>query len=101
MTYLALFFSGVFLCNAIPHLAAGLLGQRFPTPFAKPRGIGLSSPVVNFAWGSLNLAGGMVLLDGHPVPGAFTPQSGALVVGFLALGFHCSRHFGRVRDGRL
>jgi hypothetical protein len=42
MIYLALFFAGAFLCNAIPHLAAGTMGMPFPTPFARPRGIGNS-----------------------------------------------------------
>ena len=101
MTYIVLFFTGAFLCNAIPHLATGLLGQAFPTPFAKPRGIGLSSPMVNFAWGSLNLVIGLALLDEHPVAGIPTPEGGALLAGFLVLGFYCSRHFGRVREGKL
>lgn len=39
MIYVTLFFAGVFLCNAVPHLAAGLQGQPFPTPFARPRGM--------------------------------------------------------------
>ena len=100
MTCLALFFAGAFLVNALPHLAAGLLGQGFPTPFAKPHGVGFSSPVVNFAWGSFNLATGLVLLDGHPVPELLSPEAGALTAGFLALGFFAARHFGRVREGK-
>ena len=101
MTLLALFFAGAFLLNCIPHLAAGTLGQAFPTPFAKPRGIGFSSPLVNFAWGTFNLVVGLVLLDGHPVPGIFSLEAGALLAGFVLLGQYCARHFGKVRAGRI
>jgi hypothetical protein len=101
MTLLALFFAGALLLNAIPHLAAGTLGQGFPTPFAKPRGIGFSSPLVNFAWGTFNLVVGLVLLDSHPVPGVFSPEAAAMLAGFVLLGQHLARHFGKVRDGQL
>ena len=51
MHYVAAFFAGAFLCNCIPHLDCGLRGAPFPTPFAKPRGIGDSSPLINVLWG--------------------------------------------------
>ncbi|MEJ0066167.1 MAG: hypothetical protein WDM85_12710 [Caulobacteraceae bacterium] len=54
--------AGAFLCNSIPHLAAGLRGEVFPTPFAKPRGKGPSSALVNFYWGAANLALGLFIL---------------------------------------
>ena len=41
------FFAGAFLCNCIPHLAAGLQGRAFPTPFARLRGATRSSPLLN------------------------------------------------------
>ena len=60
--YIAVFFAGVFLCNAVPHLVQGLCGQMFPTPFANPPGEGLSSSTVNVLWGLFNLLAGYVLL---------------------------------------
>ncbi len=54
-SYIAYFFGGVFLVNAIPHLIAGLMGLPFQTPLAKPPGKGLSSSRTNIAWGFLNL----------------------------------------------
>lgn len=99
MTYVVLFFAGALLCNAIPHLAAGLRGEPFPTPFARPRGVGPSSPLVNFYWGSFNLAIGGALAwwqaphadcCGGLIAGAF---------GWLAIGTHLAWHFGRVRRG--
>ncbi len=46
----AWFFSGAFLANFVPHFVQGISGNRFPTPFAKPPGKGLSSPIVNTVW---------------------------------------------------
>jgi hypothetical protein len=45
--YVACFFAGAFLANVVPHFFHGISGDRFPTPFAKPPGRGLSSPTVN------------------------------------------------------
>ncbi len=100
MNYVALFFAGAFLCNCIPHLCAGLQGARFPTPFARPRGVGNSSPFANFLWGAVNLGSGLILtfLPHHPVRIGSNFDSLALAAGALALGTYLSVHFGRVRS---
>ena len=59
--YIACFFAGVFLSNAVPHFVNGISGDRFPTPFAHPPGKGLSSPTVNVLWALLNMVLGYVL----------------------------------------
>ena len=59
--YIACFFAGMFLANAVPHFVHGISGDRFPTPFAHPRGRGLSSPTVNVAWALANLMAGTIL----------------------------------------
>ena len=97
MNYLTIFFAGAFLCNCIPHLAAGLQGAPFPTPFAKPRGIGNSSPLVNFLWGTFNLGVGIALLIASQMQLGLNVDSGVLLAGFLALGLYLSIHFGKVR----
>ena len=97
---IALFFAGAFLCNCIPHLSAGLQGAPFPTPFATPRGIGNSSPFVNFLWGAFNLFVGLYLLATHPVTIGANPECAALAAGALALGTYLSLHFGKVRRGK-
>jgi hypothetical protein len=58
---IACFFAGVFLANAVPHYVYGVCGDRFPTPFSKPPGKGLSSAMVNVVWGLLNFAVGALL----------------------------------------
>jgi hypothetical protein len=97
MSYVVMFFAGAFLCNSIPHLASGLRGEPFPTPFARPRGVGLSSPFVNFLWGSFNVVVGIALLSGRPVVAALDPHFIALIAGALAIGTYLSLHFGKVR----
>jgi hypothetical protein len=59
--YLACFFAGMFLANFVPHFVQGVSGNRFPTPFAKPPGKGLSSPTVNVVWAFFNLVVGYLL----------------------------------------
>jgi hypothetical protein len=55
INYLACFCAGLFLANFVPHFVHGISGNRFPTPFAKPPGKGLSSPTVNVLWALFNL----------------------------------------------
>jgi hypothetical protein len=100
MAYIACFFAGAFLCNCIPHLTCGLRGEIFPTPFARPRGKGPSSPIVNFLWGAFNLLVGVYLLSRHPVRVDFEPGFLALVLGAMAVGIYLSLHFGKVRQDR-
>lgn len=100
MDIVALFFAGAFLCNCIPHLAAGLRGEPFPSPFAKPSGVGDSSPLVNVLWGALNLAVGLALLAGRPLAIGFNLDCLAFAAGALLLGVFTARHFGAVRAAR-
>jgi hypothetical protein len=97
MDYIAVFFAGAFLCNSLPHLACGLSGAPFPTPFAKPPGQGNSSPLVNFLWGAANFFVGLYLLERHPVSVGLSVDFLVLLAGVLALGMHLSMHFARVR----
>jgi hypothetical protein len=60
--YVAYFFGGLFLSNAVPHWVSGMMGRPFQSPFAKPPGEGLSSSTVNVLWGAFNGAVGYVLV---------------------------------------
>ena len=60
-SYLACFFAGAFLANAVPHYVNGISGNKFPSPFSKPPGKGLSSPLTNVLWAFFNLAVGYLL----------------------------------------
>jgi len=97
---LALLFAGALLCNCVPHLAAGLQGLPFPTPFATPHGVGDSTPLVNVLWGFLNLLAGAVLLARHPTPAGANLGSLALVAGAVGIGVFAALHFGAVQRAK-
>jgi hypothetical protein len=99
--YVAYFFGGAFLVNAVPHFVNGVSGRRFPTPFASPPGKGLSSPTANVLWGTLNLAIGYLLVGRV---GEFhirhIPQVLVLGAGGLLMGVMLARAFGRIYGGQ-
>lgn len=98
--YLAYFFGGMFLANAVPHLVSGTLGRQLQTPFASPPGVGLSSAVINVLWGFFNLAVAYVLVGRV---GRFdfrnTRQVVALGAGLLAMSIMLARTFARLHGG--
>ncbi len=100
--YVAYALGGLFFANAVPHLVAGMMGRPLQSPFAKPPGQGLSSSVVNAAWGSFNLVVAYLLL-GHV--GTFTLANfvHAAVAGVPALGsaVWLAQRFGRFNGGDL
>ena len=60
--YVAYFFGGAFLVNAIPHFGMGVTGHPFQSPFASPPGEGLSPAWVNVLWGFANFVFAYLLL---------------------------------------
>lgn len=98
---LAYFVGGVMAMNAVPHLVAGVLGRRFPSPFAKPPGKGLSPATVNVLWGFGNLVVAYVLVCRV---GKFdlrdAAQAGALALGMFLMSLMLARHFGGLNGGR-
>jgi hypothetical protein len=100
LSLLAYFVGGVFLANAIPHVVSGVTGRPFQSPFAKPRGEGLSSSTVNVVWGFFNLVIGYVLVCRV---GDFDFRNMADVAAFGAGAFliamFLARQFGRFNGG--
>jgi hypothetical protein len=92
---LLLFLAGALLCNALPHLAAGVRGEPFPTPFATPPGKGDSSPVVNVLWGSFNLAAGLALLLTRLPAAGSTSGLIAIAAGWLVAGVFAAQRNSR------
>jgi hypothetical protein len=97
---IAYFFGGVFLANALPHAISGLMGRAFQSPFAKPRGEGLSTSVTNVLWGFLNLVIAYALLvrvgdfDIHNIA-----HVGAAGLGMLLIALQLAYHFGKFNGG--
>jgi len=100
-TYLAYFFGGVFLVNAIPHFVSGITGHPFQSPFATPPGEGLSSATVNVWWGSANLLVAYVLLGrvGHFELRRWN-QVLVAAVGGLLMSLMLAHHFARFYGGQ-
>lgn len=94
------FCGGIFVANAIPHLVSGQMGRAFQSPFAKPRGEGLSSSRVNVLWGSFNLAVAYGLLcqvgqfEMHNLADVAAAAAGGLLISVFS-----AAHFGRFHGG--
>ena len=88
---------GALLVNGIPHLVHGLSGEPFQSPFAKPSGVGLSSPIVNVLWGFFNLFAAIALLLWRPLDTTSLIDLGATALGALLIGLFTAQHFGRVK----
>jgi hypothetical protein len=99
--YLAYFFGGAFLAKAVPHLGNGVSRHAFQSPFASPPGVGLSSSMVNVAWGFFNLLVGYLLVCRV---GRFdlrrTRHVVALGAGVLIMSLILAQSFGRFHGGQ-
>lgn len=93
LQYLFCFLSGLFLANFVPHFVYGISGNKFPTPFAKPSGIGLSSATTNMIWSLFNLLVGYLLLLAGAASPARPVSMLLLFAGVAAMGIPLSRHF--------
>lgn len=98
--YVAWFFGGAFLLNAVPHIVAGAMGQAFQSPFATPPGEGRSSSSLNVAWGFFNALVAWVLLLRVGSFDLRAPDH-ALAAGLGACGLALliARRFGRFNGG--
>jgi hypothetical protein len=98
--YVAYFFGGAFLVNAVPHFTNGVSGRSFPTPFASPPGVGQSPAWVNVLWGLFNLLIGYLLICRV---GTFelrrTRDLLVVGIGALLMGVMLARAFSRVYGG--
>jgi hypothetical protein len=98
--YVAHFFGGAFLANAVPHFVSGITGHPFQSPFAHPPGEGLSSALVNVLWGSANFVFAYLLLAKL---GAFNLQrwrhAAVMGAGALLMAVMLAHAFGRFYGG--
>ena len=98
--YIAYFFGGAFLANALPHLGNGISGHAFQSPFASPPGVGLSSSVVNVLWGLFNLAVAYLLVCRV---GSFDLRKPSHVLvfgaGVLIMSLNLAHYFGGLHGG--
>jgi hypothetical protein len=93
--YVACFFAGMFLANAVPHFVQGVSGEPLPTPFAKPPGKGLSSPLVNVVWGLFNLVVGYLLFRVGKVSSGGDLALGIFFVGVVVISVMLGVNFAK------
>jgi hypothetical protein len=93
--YIACFFAGMILANAVPHFVQGISGDRFPTPFASPPGKGLSSPTVNVVWGLFNVVIGTILFRVGKVCGGGDAALGIFFAGIVVISTMMSVQFSK------
>lgn len=93
--YLAAFWAGAFFCNFVPHFVHGVSGNKFPSVFSNPRGIGLSSPPVNIAWAFFNLLVAFALFMQAPIDRAHPLLILTFITGMAALSTYASFRFQR------
>jgi hypothetical protein len=101
ISFLAYFVGGGLLANTIPHFVSGICGRSFQSPFSRPPGVGLSSPVSNVIWGSINAVIAYLLIlrvgdfDLHKIADA-----AAIGLGMLVSALFLARYFGRFYAGQ-
>lgn len=93
--YVAAFFAGAFLANTVPHFVYGICGDRFPTPFSKPPGKGLSSPMVNVVWGLFNIVIGYILFRAGKIWGGDDLTLVVFFAGAVAMSVILSGNFAK------
>ena len=93
--YISGFWAGMFLANFVPHFVNGISGNPFPTPFAKPHGKGLSSPLLNVVWAWVNVGIGWVFFQEGKVSMADSISLIIFFAGFLSLSVMLSIRFAR------
>ncbi|MEQ1770448.1 MAG: hypothetical protein ABL879_11470 [Devosia sp.] len=100
LNYIAWFFGGAFLTNAIPHFTNGVSDRAFQSIFSRPPGVGLSSSSLNIVWGFMNLVVAWLLLARVGTFDVRVPLH-ALALGFgvLLMGLALARTFGRFHGG--
>jgi len=93
--YVACFFAGMFLANVVPHYVQGVSGDRFPSPFSKPPGKGLSSPMVNVMWALFNLLVGYILFRAGKVASGGDLALGVFFAGIAAISVMLAANFAK------
>jgi len=100
LDYLAYFAGGMFAANAVPHFVQGISGRPFQSPFARPRGVGQSSSIINMIWALINLAIVWLFVTKVGIFDLRDPGDAlSFGLGFAFIGLFLAFHFGRFNGG--
>ena len=92
--YVIAFFAGTFFINMLPHYIHGITGKEFPTPFADPPGVGLSSPTLNVIWALINLTLSLFLFYFGRLGKRKRSIWISIVTGAVLMSFYTAHYFG-------
>lgn len=94
--YLLAFCAAIFLTNFLPHFINGISGNPFPSPFTEPPGVGLSSPVENITWATINFLMGAALIYFGKLNQRHQSILIAYFIGALTMAFYLAYYFGEL-----
>lgn len=90
------FIAGGTFINFLPHFINGISGRPFPSPFSDPPGVGLSSPVSNIVWATINF----LIAVAFVYFGKLNQRHKAIFIsyfaGALAMAFYLANYFGKL-----
>ena len=96
--YIFAFLAGGIFVNVAPHFISGVTGTPFPSPFSDPPGVGLSSPVLNILWATINaIIASAFVYFGKLNQRHYSVKFG-YCVGALAMSFYLASYFGGIHS---
>lgn len=98
--YVYAFLSGAIFVNFLPHFINGVSGRPFPSPFSNPPGVGVSSPVSNIAWATMNILLAYAFVYFGKLNQRHKTIAIAYFIGGLAMAFYLSNYFGQLNFPR-
>jgi len=95
--YVFAFIAGGLFMNVLPHLLTGIVGRPFPSPFSEPPGVGLSSPVANIIWATINFLLASACVYFGKLNQRHRTIFLAYFAGALAMALNLARYFGSLQ----
>ncbi len=96
--YIIAFIAGGIFVNVFvfPHFINGVSGRPFPSAFSSPPGIGLSSPVLNIVWATINFSIACALVYFARLNQRHRSIALGYFTGGLAMAFYLAHYFGNL-----
>lgn len=94
--YILAFIAGGLFINFVPHFINGVSGRPFPSPFSDPPGVGLSSPVLNVVWATINLLIAAAFVYFGKLKQCNRTICISYFAGGLAMAFYLANYFGKL-----
>lgn len=94
--YIYAFIAGGIFVNFLPHFINGISGTPFPSPFSDPPGVGVSSPVMNILWATINFLLAYAFVHFGKLNQRHHTITIAYFMGGVAMAFYLASYFGKL-----